>query len=169
MKKCLVFTAVLSLSLLCCTNGGKQKDNPHDSTKYQIIERSHWLIGDWQSKSAKGILIETWHQLNDSTLAGKSYFMSGADTLSLENIRLEQRMDKLFYIPTVKDQNMGQAVHFTMTRMTDSLMIFENPEHDFPQKISYSKVGNDSLMAEVSAMIDSKVKSQTFRMGKINN
>lgn len=28
-------------------------------------------------------------------------------------------------------------------------MVFENPAHDYPNKIVYQKVGNDSLVAEI--------------------
>lgn len=130
-----------------------------------MIEKAQWLMGRWQNTSAKGLLTEIWRKENDSTLVGQSYFIAGRDTLSFENIRLEQRNGILSYIPTVRDQNMGQAIYFTLTLSTDSTLVFENPEHDFPQKISYTIMAKDSLIAEVSAVVDGKVKSQSFRLG----
>lgn len=165
MKNSYLLIAVFFFSLLGCTQQEKQKPKLKVSEKYQAVEMAYWLIGNWQNKSAKGLLTEVWTKENDSTLVGQSYFIAGADTLSFENIRLEQRNNILSYVPTVRDQNMGQAVYFTLTSSTDSTLVFENPEHDFPQKISYIKMANDSLVAEVSAVVDGKVKSQTFRLG----
>lgn len=166
MKSTLILTAVLSFFLLCCTLQNKQKTEIGNTKNYQAIEKAHWLIGNWQNKSAKGLLTEVWVKENDSTLVGQSYFIVDADTLSFENIRLEQRKGQLSYVPTVSDQNNGQAVYFILTCSTDSLLVFENPKHDFPQKITYQLLASDSLVAEVSAIAKGKLKSQNFRMGK---
>lgn len=169
MKNLMALIAVLSLTLLNCTNQEKQNNQLKDSKKSQVIEKSHWLIGNWQSKSAKGILTETWYKQDDSTMIGKSYFIEGSDTLSMENIRMEQRNGMLTYIPVVRDQNNGKAVSFALTNSTDSSLVFENPKHDFPQKISYVLMANDSLVAEVSAVVEEKIKSQVFRMSRVTN
>lgn len=167
MKSTPILTAVLSFFLLCCILQNKQKTEISKTKNNQAIEKAQWLIGNWHNKLAKGLLIEVWNKENDSTLVGQSYFIAGTDTLSIENIRLEQRNGKLSYVPIVRDQNYGQAVYFTLTRSTDSLLVFENPKHDFPQKITYQLLANDSLLAEVSAIAEGKLKSQSFSMGKI--
>lgn len=133
---------------------------------YSQLHKTDWLIGNWLRISEKEILSETWQQLNDSTFCGRSFFIRNGDTLSSELISLEQRSGKLYYIPTVSNQNDGSAIVFTQTCLTDSTVIFENPAHDFPQKITYSSISKDSLSAEISAIVDGKLKSQTFRMGR---
>lgn len=130
------------------------------------IKKVEWLIGTWQKQSAEGTLTECWLQLNDSTFSGQSFFIIRGDTVSSESIRLEKRGEKLFYIPTVEDQNDGNPVIFTQTALTDSTMTFENPKHDFPQVISYRFQKPDSLIAEVSAMIKGESKLRVFRMKK---
>ena len=167
MKNLFVLFTVLTLSLIGCTQQEKQKNTLKDSEKYQIIAKAQWLTGNWQKRSAKGVLTETWQKKDDSTMVGQSCFIAGTDTLSFENITLEQRNGKVSYIPVVKDQNMGQAVYFTLTHSTDSLLVFENPEHDFPQKITYTWLAKDSLLAEVSAIVKGEMKSNSFRMGKL--
>ena len=132
--------------------------------KYSQLHKTEWLIGNWQRISKEGILIEAWTQLNDSTYSGRSFFISNGDTLSSELISLEQRKGKLYYIPTVSDQNNRKSVIFTMTGLTDSSATFENPEHDFPQKIVYRFQKPDSLIAEVSAIVSEPKKSIVFRM-----
>lgn len=146
---------------------GNKKNAIPGSQNVQPIGKVIWLVGDWQKQSEKGILTEAWRKLDDSTLVGRSYLISEADTLLLESIRLEQRKGKLYYIPTVSDQNRGQPVVFAQTSLTDSVVVFENPKHDFPQIITYSLLVNDSLSAEIAAVVDGNLKARTFRMGKV--
>lgn len=163
MKKYLI--VVLSLVLSACQQQVKQSKIETD--KYSQFQKTVWLIGNWQKQTEKGVLTESWQKLDDSTLVGQSYFIDGVDTLSSESIRIEQRNRKLFYIPTVKGQNNGMVVNFNLTSVNDSSLIFENPEHDFPQKITYNKMKNDSLMAEISAILNGNLKSQKFLMGRV--
>lgn len=137
---------------------------PRVDHRYAQLSKTSWLIGTWQKQSAKGILTESWQQLDDSTFVGRSFFVNNGDTVSSEFIRLEHRNGKLYYIPTVADQNEGKPIIFTQTSLKDSSVTFENPEHDFPQKIYYQFQKPDSLIAEVSAMANGSQKSIVFRM-----
>ena len=163
MKKYL--TVALCFVFSACQQQVKQSKIETD--KYSQFQKTEWLIGNWQKQTEKGVLTESWQKLDDSTLVGQSYFIDGVDTLSSESIRIEQRNRKLFYIPTVKGQNNGMVVNFNLTSVNDSSLIFENPEHDFPQKITYNKMKNDSLMAEISAILNGNLKSQKFLMGRV--
>jgi hypothetical protein len=166
MKNLLYILIFLTFYLQACQQG-KQKNAISGSKNVQPIGKVIWLVGDWQKQSEKGILTEAWRKLDDSTLVGRSYLISEADTLLLESIRLEQRIGKLYYIPTVSDQNKGQPVIFAQTSLTDSVVVFENPKHDFPQIITYSLLVNDSLSAEIAAVVDGQMKTRAFRMGKV--
>jgi hypothetical protein len=110
------------------------------SKEISAIENANWLIGKWQHISSEGILTETWEKLNDSTYAGKSFFVIGNDTVSSETIRLEQHGKTLLYIPTVNNQNNEQPISFVQTSSSTKQMIFENQKHDFPQLISYTQL-----------------------------
>jgi hypothetical protein len=61
-------------------------------------------------------------------------------------------MDTWIYSVTAGKQNNGQAVLFTATKNTATELVFENPEHDFPKKITYTLVTPDSLYAEISGV-----------------
>ncbi len=146
----------------------KAKPNSTEASNYKELQKVHWLKGTWQRQSAKGILTESWQQLDDSTFAGRSFFVSNGDTVSSETIRLEQRNGKLYYMPIASGQNDGKAIVFTQTKLSDSTIIFENPTHDFPQKIEYRFQKPDSLIAEVSSVSGELKKSIVFRMRRVN-
>lgn len=134
------------------------------ASRTQPINRAAWLIGAWENKSARGILYESWVRRDDSTFAGKSYFLKEKDTVILETVYIGQRHADLFYIPTVKGQNNEQPVTFTLTSSSDTQLVFENAAHDFPQKITYTRISSDSLLAEISGIVKGQSKSQRFPM-----
>jgi len=136
-------------------------------TWHSQLKKAGWLIGEWKNQTLKGQSVESWKKLNDSTLLGKSYVLRGTDTVSVEHIRLEEHHGNLYYIPTVKNQNEGKPVTFTMTTSSADHFVFENPEHDFPQKITYNRINKDSLVAEISGTYKGKQRAIKFPMGRI--
>lgn len=131
------------------------------------INKMQWLIGVWQNKSSKGTLYELWTIASPNEYTGKSYYRKGKDTVVLENIQLIQEKNKLHYIPTVKNQNNGLPVKFQMISITDSSIVFENQQHDFPQVISYRKISPDSLLAQISGMRNGQIQQQSFPMSRL--
>lgn len=131
---------------------------------YTELEKANWLIGTWENKSSEGNATEIWQKENDSTLTGASYFILGKDTASTEYISLHQRGKEILYVPTIPNQNSGLPVEFKLTKSDNNSLVFENPSHDFPQKITYTKITNDSLVAEISGKQQGKEKAMQFPM-----
>jgi hypothetical protein len=152
--------------LFSCQNLGRT-EKQHEAAAKRQIEKANWLIGEWKNNSETEKVTEIWEKENDSVYAGKSYSLHNADTTSSERIRLEEHGDKLFYIPVVKNQNAGEVVKFTLVSWKANQLTFENPAHDFPQKISYSLITNDSLFAEISGMYKGKQQSEKFPMHRV--
>lgn len=136
------------------------------SNEASKIVVADWLLGKWENKSEEGNLSETWTKVNDSTFQGLSYFIKGKDTLSFENIILQQNGEDLIYIPTVKGQNNDEPIAFKLTASTEKQLVFENPKHDYPQKIIYNQITKDSLVAEISGMQQGKPSSDKYPMKK---
>ncbi|OPC67286.1 hypothetical protein DSC47_01485 [Elizabethkingia miricola] len=131
------------------------------------IDNAMWLIGTWENKTSRGSVYESWKKINENELAGKSYAVKGADTIIFETVQLKQEGGNLYYIPTVRNQNNGEPVSFKAYTITDHKMVFGNPEHDFPQSVSYTKVNADSLVAEISGVKNGNVRHQTFPMRRL--
>lgn len=155
---------VVAGCLAACSGGEQGKEPAAVPENYALLKKADWLLGKWKSRSPEGEATEIWAIGNDSTYTGKSYFIAGKDTVSSESLVLMQAGGDLLYIPTVKNQNEGKPVSFTLTSYKDNTMIFENPKHDFPQKIRYTRITNDSLLAEISGVIEGKENAQQFPM-----
>lgn len=133
----------------------------------QQLADASWLLGKWEQKTKKGTIYETWKSSSDSSYAGKSYLLKEKDTVVLETVSLLQKDGTLFYIPTVTNQNNNMPVSFKVTFSSDNKLIFENPAHDFPQKITYTLISSDSLMAEISGILNNKQQLRRFPMRRV--
>ncbi|HYF69499.1 MAG TPA: DUF6265 family protein [Ohtaekwangia sp.] len=131
------------------------------------IELANWIIGTWENKTQRGSIFETWSKIKDNELAAKSYKLNGKDTVVFETVRLIQEQDSLFYIPTVKNQNGGLPVRFSLHAISDGLFVFQNPTHDFPQVIAYKRINADSMVAEVSGVVKGQQRKEMFPMKRI--
>ncbi len=161
--------AIITITLVSCGGATDNKASQSETTIPPAgkIESAGWLIGSWKSNTPDGVAYEVWVKESGSAYAGKSFFVKGSDTIPQETVKLEQKGNDLLYIPTVNGQNDGKPVIFTSTNVTDSEMVFENQAHDFPQKISYKRIGADSLLAVVSGNVSGKMHSESFPMGRV--
>jgi len=155
-KRILLSGLILSAIIISCN--GTKKD-----TTLQL-SKAEWLIGTWENKSPYGDLSESWQKENDSIFKGQSFFIKGKDTIHSESIVLSEIAGKVKYSPQVKGQNDDKPVDFTMTLANDRQLVFENPLHDFPQKITYTKITADSLVAEISGKQQGKPMSEKYPM-----
>jgi len=131
---------------------------------YEKLSKMKWLIGNWENRSPDGNLRETWQAVNDSVYKGFSCFTRENDTLSVEYVTLEERGNELFYIPVVSGQNDGKPVTFRLVSSIGDQFVFENPMHDFPQKITYTLISKDSMVAEISGKTEGQARSEKFPM-----
>lgn len=132
------------------------------------LHKLQWLLGTWETKTSKGSLYETWKRKSPTEFLGKSYYLKSKDTLLFESVRLIEKDKKLHYIVSVKNHNNELPVDFISKEIKDpASLLFENPAHDFPQAISYKKQGKDSLIAEISGMMNGRMANQKFPMRKV--
>lgn len=155
-----LMAGICIIGLASCKNNTSEK-------KYDKLGKMNWLIGQWENKSAEGYLTETWKKDNDSTFSGRTYFIiNNKDTVHSESIILTQLKDELIYRPTVKGQNNDEPVDFKLTSETENNFTFENPKHDYPQKIVYKKVNDRSLVATISGLQQGKQSTENYPMLK---
>ncbi|HYG51268.1 MAG TPA: DUF6265 family protein [Flavobacteriales bacterium] len=171
MRKYFICVVPFALFTACSGEKEKKEDEPVNDkpAKEETVSLNslNWILGSWKNDSPEISVIEAWEITNDSTWTGMSYGIQKNDTVFSESIVLEKHGKDLFYIPTVKDQNEGKPVEFKMTQMNENEVIFENPRHDFPQKIHYKKISADSVVAEVSGTHNGKPAMELFPMKRV--
>lgn len=134
--------------------------------EYLQLEKAKWFMHSWENLSKESNFREIWIKKNDSTYSAKSFVTVGKDTVFSEEVEVIERNDSLFYNVAVKEQNNNKPVSFYMTKADDNEVVFENPKHDFPTKIKYTKITNDSIVATISGIQNGKENSESFPMKK---
>jgi hypothetical protein len=130
------------------------------------MAKADWFLGSWENKTPQGELTENWVKANDSVFNGESYFIKGKDTLFSETVVLAEKGGAVLYTATAKGQNDDLPVAFKMTSATAKQLVFENPAHDFPNKITYRQITKDSIVAQISGIQDGKPALEQYPMGR---
>ena len=156
-----ILTFLSALAVICLASCQNKSAN-----KFEKLKKLDWLVGTWEQTLPDGIVTEIWTKENDSTFSGKSYFIKEKDTIHLESIILSQKKEDLLYIPTVAGQNNDEPVTFKLTSDADNTFTFENPTHDYPQKINYKKISSDRLIATISGKQQGKQTQESYPMSK---
>ena len=161
LSKNTVFPILLLLFTLVihsCSPG--QQENP--------LKQVSWIIGTWAYDNPPRTIYESWSWNGEQELLAKSYRLEGTDTVLLERVQLVATEEGIFFRPTVENQNEGETITFTLNTMTENGWMFENLQHDFPQLIAYRRVGEDSLVATISGVVDEELRKRTFGMRRVD-
>ena len=121
-----------------------------EENRFTTLEKTNWLLYEWENNTSDGRFSEKWSRQNDSTFYAESFFIANQDTLFAETIQLIQQENDLLLIVSVPNQNKEKPVTFRLTKLTENEFVFENPAHDYPKKIQYKLINNDSLYAEIN-------------------
>lgn len=137
------------------------------AARKEQMKKMEWLLGSWNNNSSNGNFYETWKRENDTTFRGNGFSISGRDTLFQEQLSLEWVNDTLCYIPAVKNQNNDLPVHFKLITVRNNTYVFENKEHDFPQRITYKYIEPDSLYAKIEGLQNGNFRLEQFPLKKL--
>ena len=105
-----------------------------------------WLAGNWKTAHRDAIVEETWNAPAAGMMMGMSRTFTPERTRSFEFVRIEQRGSEFFYVAQPQGE---KPTDFKMTKLEDGLIVFENPKHDFPKRISYRRVDADHVTARI--------------------
>lgn len=120
-----------------------------------------WLEGDWIRETRRGLAVERWSVVSDHTLEGVGTLQAGDTSRVTEYLRLEQFGDELFYV--AKPEQNEYPTGFRLVDAGEGEWVFENPTHDFPQRIRYRREGDDVLVVTIEGPMDGEERSIAFR------
>lgn len=159
------------LMFTSCDNSTKGENNQQriENGNYQKLAQAKWLLGNWFNRSEMGDATEIWKKENDSTFSAISFVLSKKDTVFQESVTLEQRSKDVYYVVKVKGQNDEESVRFKIISNNSARLIFENQQHHFPSRISYTQVEQDSMYAEISGTANGKEKKEGFPFKRLTH
>lgn len=111
------------------------------------VEMLAWMSGDWSEDKDGRWTEERWSRPRGGVMLGTSLSGRGGQAGDYEFIRIAAGADGT---ATYHASNRGSApVPFRMTSGGAREAVFENPNHDYPTRISYRRQG-DVLTATIS-------------------
>ena len=120
-----------------------------------------WLQGHWCQQTDEGLVEEFWMAPAHGETVGLARTLSGGKTASFEYTRIVSGEGGLRFI--AQPGGVPPTAFAAIPGSTAAQQIaFENPKHDFPQRVSYWREG-EALLAEISGPgADGKVMSFQF-------
>ena len=123
-----------------------------------------FMAGCWRLEGGGRTTEEHWLAPAGGSLMGISRTVAGGKTVEYEFIQIRDLPEGLTYI--AKPSNQPEA-RFTISSKTADEIVFENPTHDFPQRIRYKRVGVDRLHARIEGMMNGKSRGMDFPYARV--
>jgi hypothetical protein len=154
------FIISLCFFLSACSFNNKEHRNE--------IDNLEWLIGDWKNISNEMEMYESWEMESDTVFYGESFVLVNSDTVFFETMLLEQNGNDLLLTPTTMNQNDRNPIVFKLISSVNGEFVFENKEHDFPQRIVYSNPKPDSIFAYIEGTQGGEYRKSEFPFKRVS-
>lgn len=122
-----------------------------------------WLAGCWASVGGETGSGEQWTIPAGGTMLGTSRTVREGRTVAFEFLRIRER--EYGGIVYLASPSGGEATAFELVAVAEDHAVFENPDHDFPQRIVYDRQG-DGMTARIET-IESE-SSREFRFRRVD-
>lgn len=121
----------------------------------------NWLAGCWEMRNeSRGLHItEMWMKPSGDAMIGVGRTIRNGKLADYEFLRIVQDPTGLAYIsrPSANKEDTS----FKLVKSSAGEIVFENPTHDFPQRILY-KLAGDKLTARIEGTRDGKTRGIDF-------
>ena len=127
------------------------------------LEDLAWLSGCWHSNADNRQITEHWMQPAGNNMLGMSHTVANGKTREFEFLRIVQEENAIFFVAQPSGQ---KEARFRLMTVVDYEARFENPDHDFPQRIIYRRDG-DALFARIEGASKGKERAVDFMLQRV--
>ena len=121
-----------------------------------------WLAGCWSGRNGKSEFREHWMRPAGGLMMGMGRTMSDSKVSAYEALRIELDAGGL---PLFLAKPSGQPeASFKMLKAAQASVTFENPAHDFPQRVLYQLKPDGTLHARIERVNNGKERGIDFMM-----
>lgn len=139
----------------------------------QTVGDLGWMRGCWRTEVARGdattaIVTEVWIAPPANAMFGFAYTLRGEEQRGWEQMRIEEIEEWPYFVALLPGQSPVRfrqhdpADVVTTGNAPDGYALFENPEHDYPQRIVYSR-NHNRLTATISKTDGSEPFTYAYR------
>jgi hypothetical protein len=123
-----------------------------------------FMAGCWRGVTRTGTTVEEFYTTPSSNLiVGVTRYVRDGRAVDFEFTRIDQTDSGAVITPHPKGV---RSVSFAPKVIERNRAVWENPSHDFPQRILYARVAEDTLMARIEGRTPSGERSLEWRMAR---
>lgn len=126
-----------------------------------------WLAGCWLGSTAGRLVEEQWMAPRGGTLLGTSRTVVDERTTEYEFLQIRQQDDGVFFVARPSGQAEASFRLVTAAAGLASEAVFEDPTHDFPQRVIYRLQPDGSLLARIEGTKDGAPLAADFPMRRV--
>ena len=128
------------------------------------IQRVAWLQGCWESSSAGRTVEEQWMAPRGGSMLGMGRTVRGGALVEYELVVIKEQGDRLVY----EAHPSGQpTATFPSRTIAEASVVFENLQHDFPQRVGYQRNGASALLAWIEGMQGGQIRRIDFSYRRV--
>lgn len=124
-----------------------------------------FMAGCWQGGDAQSSMEEVWMRPAGGSMMGTSRVLAGGRTVFSEFVEVAEKPAGL--VMTVALGIGRPGVSFTRIAAGPDEVVFENPAHDFPQRIRYRKQSDTAVLARIEGVEKGEAKGEDYAFKKI--
>ena len=119
-----------------------------------------WLAGCW--RTADGVSEECWMPPRAELMVGMHRDVREGRPPFYEALRIEVSGGEVVYVASPKGQ---ETTTFSVESASGQKVVFANPTHDFPQRITYERTG-DQLVATISGTVGGQERRSSWTFSR---
>jgi len=122
------------------------------------IGQVSWLQGCWQMTAGDRVVEEHWMAPRGGVMLSLGRTVRGGKLVEYEWVMLSEQEGKLAYDAHPSGQ---KSALFTADSASSAEVVFENPAHDYPQRVGYKRDG-DALLGWIDGTVGGKAQRAEF-------
>lgn len=142
-----MYRTLTSIALFLACTGARAADLPA------------WIAGHWTATNDTLTTEEIWLAPAANLMVGAGRTVGGKRAF-FEFMRIEARGEALVFIAQPRG---APPTEFTSVKVEADTVVFENLQHDFPQRVIYRRAGADRLDARTEGMVEGKLEGQDWQ------
>ncbi len=123
------------------------------------VAQLSWLSGAWVQERDGAFVQETWLEPRDGVMAGVSQTSRPGRKPFIEHMTIALEPAGVTFTAIIQGQ---PPTAFLLKPGPPGEATFENPEHDFPQRVFYRRCGDD-LCAGIEGVVNGRPQRQAWR------
>lgn len=147
------------VALILIAVAGAQASGVRAATAGSPLDSLAWMSGRWSSDDDGSSSEEHWTTAEGGLMVGMNRTLKDGRAVAFEFLRIVARGDTVIYV-AMPDGRDG--TEFPLKERSGRRVVFENPTHDFPQRIIYWQEGADDLHVRIEGAVNGDLRGHEW-------